>query len=193
MSIYAAADYELGEVAAPDQSVTDLFDTNDTNQFFDQWLQATSQGDTNLLTTETKDPLAEQSSEMYIGSFPGSECEIIFEGVLNFDGYSSGNISSPEGKLVLAKRGRLESDIKVGMAVIGGCVTGNITATECVVLESESRVTGQIRTPALSVRWGAVFDGVCLVLAPAYPLDADELASEKQSDELEHFALAVAV
>jgi cytoskeletal protein CcmA (bactofilin family) len=189
MSTIPAADEQLGEVAAPDQPATDSFDTS---QCFDRWLQAT-EGDTNALAPEAAVAYGETTSEMYIGSFPNSDCEIIFEGVLNFDGCSSGNISSPKGTFVLAKRGRLESDIKVGMAVIGGCVTGNITATEGVVLESESRVTGQIRTPALSVRWGAVFDGVCSVLGPANSPEADEPAREEQPDEVEDYALALAV
>ncbi len=87
--------------------------------------------------------------------------------MLHFDGYSIGNITSPDGTLVLTKRGRIEADINVGVAVIGGWVTGNITASDHVVLESEARVTGQIRTPALSVRLGAVFDGDCIFTTPA--------------------------
>jgi cytoskeletal protein CcmA (bactofilin family) len=109
----------------------------------------------------------EENSDSYIGSFPGSNCEVTFEGVLHFDGYSIGNISSPEGTLVLTKRGRIEADIDVGVAVINGSVTGNITAAERVVLDSDARVTGEIHTRLLSVRLGAVFDGDCLFVAAA--------------------------
>ncbi|MFN2493290.1 MAG: polymer-forming cytoskeletal protein, partial [Pyrinomonadaceae bacterium] len=105
-----------------------------------------------------------------IGSFPGSNCEVTFEGVLHFDGYSIGNIRSPEGTLVLTKRGRIEADIEVGTAVINGSVTGNITAVERVVLDSDARVTGEIHTPLLSVKLGAVFDGDCLFVASAAPV-----------------------
>lgn len=44
----------------------------------------------------------------------------------------------------------------MGTAVIDGAVTGNITASERVVLESGARVKGQIFTRALSMRLGAI-------------------------------------
>src|SRR6266851_3867556 len=111
---------------------------------FDRWWEDLK-GSPNHLAPESPEPL-EGNSESYIGSFPGSNCEVTFEGVLHFDGYSIGNISSPEGTLVLTRRGRIEADIDVGIAVINGSVTGNITAAERVVLDSDARVTGQIHT-----------------------------------------------
>lgn len=121
----------------------------------------------------------EENSESYIGSFPGSNCEVTFEGVLHFDGYSIGNISSPEGTLVLTKRGRIEADIDVGVAVINGSVTGNITAPEHVLLDSDARVMGQIHTRLLTVRLGAVFDGDCLFVAPPESLSDKPKAKSK--------------
>ena len=147
---------ESDSVATANQPAPDPFDTSLS---FDRWLQDTQQV-RNHPVPEPADEEAE--SGMYIGSFPGSNCEITFEGVLHFDGYSIGDISSPDGTLVLTKRGRIEADINVRVAVINGWVTGDITSSERVVLESEARVTGQIYTPALSVRLGAIFDGECI-------------------------------
>ena len=148
--------------AAASQPAIDPFDTS---VFFDRWLQDT-QADRHWLADETTCAAEGEDSEIYLGSFPGSNCEITFEGVLHFDGYSIGNMSSPDGTLVLTKRGRIEADINVRVAVINGWVTGDITASERVVLESEARVTGQIHTRALSVKLGAVFDGECLFSPP---------------------------
>src|SRR5213079_1277261 len=147
----------IGGAAAPNLLATDPFNISSS---FSRWLQDI-QSARNPLPGETA-ATEEESSEMYIGSFPGSNCEVTFEGVLHFDGYSIGNISSPEGTLVLTKRGRIEADVDVKVAVINGWVTGNITARERGVLESEARVTGEIYTPALSVRLGAIFDGECV-------------------------------
>ncbi len=72
--------------------------------------------------------------------------------------------------LVLTKRGRIEADIDVGVAVINGSVTGNIKANGRVVLDSDARVTGQINTRLLSVRLGAVFDGDCSFVSTAESL-----------------------
>lgn len=104
-----------------------------------------------------------EGKEIYFESSRGSKCEVNFEGVLHFDGYTMGNIRSPEGTLVLAKAGRVEADIDVCKAVISGSVTGNINAPEGVVLDSDARVTGRIHTRVLSVRVGALFEGDCLL------------------------------
>jgi cytoskeletal protein CcmA (bactofilin family) len=179
---------ELGGTAA-NQAATDPFDTS---VFFDRWLQDT-QADRHSRANETADADDGVDSEIYIGSFPGSNCEIAFEGVLHFDGYSIGNMTSPDGTLVLTKRGRIEADINVRVAVINGWVIGDITASERVVLESEARVTGQIHTPALSVKLGAIFDGECLFSTPKQSFGVAESPHEEWSSELEELAVAVGV
>ena len=167
-------------------------DPLDPKLYFDRWLQDL-QGGQKPLTPEASETEEQENSEIYIGSFPGSNCEVSFEGVLHFDGYSIGNISSPEGTLVLTKRGRIEADINVGIAIINGWVTGNITASERVILESEARVSGQIRTPALSVRLGAVFDGECLFTGVAEPVAFGEVSRRDQSEEVEQLAVGASV
>lgn len=173
---------ELNE--APAAAVEPIVDPFDTNFFFERWLAEVNPA------RQFLDSDAENESGIFIGSFPGSNCEVCFEGVLHFDGYSIGNITSPDGTLVLTKRGRIEADIDVGVAVIGGWVTGDITASEHVVLESEARVTGQIRTPALSVRLGAVFDGDCVFTASERAPSANRSSAEKGSHRAEQMALA---
>jgi cytoskeletal protein CcmA (bactofilin family) len=171
---------ESNGASASKQSPADAFDAS---LHFDLWLQDL-QGQ-KPLAPESTEIHEEEDAGIYIGSFPGSNCEVSFEGVLHFDGYSIGNISSPEGTLVLTKRGRIEADINVGIALINGSVTGNITATERVVLESEARVSGQIRTPALSVRLGAVLDGDCSFTVVADPVSVEGLSEKNQPAELE--------
>lgn len=176
---------ETDGVATANQPAPDPFDTSLS---FSRWLQETQQ-----VKTPPVPELAdeEEKSEMYIGSFPGSNCEITFEGVLHFDGYSIGNISSPDGTLVLTKRGRIEADINVRVAVINGWVTGDIIASERVVLESEARVTGQIYTPALSVRLGAIFDGECIFSVPGDSLGVALSPAESRAPEFEQLAVAL--
>lgn len=171
---------------ASGQSTADTFDPS---VHFDRWLEDL-QVDQKSLVPETPVTNEQENSQIYIESFPGSNCEVSFEGVLHFDGYSIGNISSPEGTLVLTKRGRIEADINVGIAIINGTVTGNIMATERVVLESEARVSGQIRTPALSVRLGAVFDGECVFTGVPEFFGREEWSEKVESEEFEAFALA---
>ena len=181
---------EIDGAIAANQSAADPFDTG---LFFDRWVHDIEAA-SNPLTHETAESPEEPDSEIYIGSFPGSNCEVSFEGVLHFDGYSIGNISSPEGTLVLTRRGRIEADVDVRVAIINGWVAGDITASERVVLESEARVAGQIHTPTLSVRLGAIFDGECVFSsAPEHSFGVVESPREKRSIEFEHLELAVGV
>ena len=123
----------------------------DPSAYFDRWLAdvnaALKQPSLELPPTD-----ADCEHEIFVESRIGSNCEVNFEGVMHFDGYSLGNVLSPNGTLVVSKRGRIEADIDVGTAIIDGAVTGNITASERVVLESDARVRGQIFTRALSMR-----------------------------------------
>ena len=178
---------EADGAAAANQSATDPFDTS---LFFDRWLQDI-QAASSPLAHEPAEAPEEEDSGIYIGSFPGSNCEVAFEGVLHFDGYSIGNITSPDGTLVLTKRGRIEADVDVRVAIINGWVTGDITASERVVLESEARVTGQIHTPTLSVRLGAIFDGECVFSAPEHSFGVARSPREEGFSKFEEFAVGV--
>lgn len=133
----------------------------------------------------------EENPEIYIDSFPGSNCEVTFEGVLHFDGYSIGDISSPDGTLVLTERGRIEADINVGTAIIYGSVTGTITASDLVVLESHAKVTGHIQSPALSVRLGAIFDGDCIFTEAPSAFHCEDFWSNVEADELKSILVGV--
>jgi len=186
--------------------------TFDPSAYFDRWL-ADVQAANDQPSLELPYTDADQEQEIYVESRIGSNCEVTFEGVLHFDGYSMGNVLSPSGTLVLTRRGRIEADIEVGIAIIDGSVTGNITASERVVLESDARVKGQIFTPALSMRLGAILDGDCLFVTPerqaeqieatvlgsptAFQLDDPVLSaelsgvlSEEPDEELEEFLLS---
>jgi len=174
-------------------------DTFDPGAYFDRWLAAVKAAQ-NLSSLGLPAADSDRDQEIYVESRIGSNCELNFDGVLHFDGYSLGNVVSPGGTLVLTRRGRIEADINVGTAIIDGFVTGNITASERVLLESDARVIGQIFTPALSMRLGAVLDGDCLFVTPepsenlAFPnarakQEADPVANDDLSIAGEHEAV----
>jgi cytoskeletal protein CcmA (bactofilin family) len=178
---------EFSQAEAAPEAATDPFDTS---AVFDQWLQEVGVEEKRIPPTTAASPEVTEDEGFYIGSFPGSNCEVSFEGVLHFDGYSFGPITSPDGTLVLTKRGRIEADVNVKVAIINGRVTGDIIASERVVLESEARVTGQIYTRALSVRLGAIFDGECVLTAPELSFGVVEAQRQIDAEQPEHLALA---
>lgn len=168
--------------------VTDLSDNVfDPAAYFDRWLAdvAAAAG-----PPAAEDPYSNDylDQDIYVESRIGSNCELSFEGVLHFDGYSLGNVISPGGTLVLTKRGRIEADIDVGIAIIDGAVTGDIKASDRVVLERDARVKGQIFTRALSMHLGAILDGDCLLSSAES--DANLLHSGQMSEVEEARLLA---
>ena len=88
-----------------------------------------------------------------------SDCEVVFDGILKVDGTMKGNIRSAQGTLLMTERGHVEADVDVRVAIIDGYLEGNLRATEHVLLNSNARVSGDIHTPSLSIRDGAVFEG----------------------------------
>lgn len=83
-----------------------------------------------------------------------------FAGAIRIDGAVEGEILGDD-LLVVGEPARINAEIEVGTLVISGHVSGNLTARRRVELLASSRVTGTIRTPALVVGEGAVFNGHC--------------------------------
>lgn len=82
------------------------------------------------------------------------------EGVPIFDDQLLEKLETP-GTLVVAKHGQLAGDIEVSIALIDGVFTGNITATDHVVVENHGVVIGDIFTPRLEIKGGAIIEGKC--------------------------------
>ena len=84
------------------------------------------------------------------------------------DGYASGSLRSLTGTLIVGESGEVESDIMVATAIVDGFLRGDIHATERVELGSHAKVFGNIKSPALSIQPGAVFEGDCHFLPSPY-------------------------
>jgi cytoskeletal protein CcmA (bactofilin family) len=91
-------------------------------------------------------------------------CEI--EGRLNFvgtlvvNGKFQGELFSPD-TLLVGETAELRAEVQVGIAIVSGMVTGNISARERVELRRNARIIGDIVTPVLVLEEGVVFDGHC--------------------------------
>lgn len=154
--------------------------------YFNQWL-ADVEANRQHLASESSWIMEEPGSQIFVESLPGSNCEVSFEGVLCFDGHWMGSIRSPGGALVVTRRGIVDADIEVGVAVINGTVNGNISASERVYLDRDAQVTGQIKTPQLSVRRGAVFEGDCLFSASTDVSADQRFLKKEEEEELKYF------
>ncbi|HVQ36800.1 MAG TPA: polymer-forming cytoskeletal protein [Pyrinomonadaceae bacterium] len=81
-----------------------------------------------------------------------------FEDALSFYNRRQDKISC-QGTLVLTEEASLTADVEVTVAMIDGVFKGNIVATKGVVLENHAVVIGDIHTPELTVRGGAIIEG----------------------------------
>lgn len=95
---------------------------------------------------------------------PGAEYEgdLVFQGRVRIDGKLAGTVRSDD-LLEVGPQGRVDGEIDVAQALIAGRVDGLLRARErCTLLES-AVVHGQVLTPWLDVRPGAVIKAEVLV------------------------------
>jgi len=81
-----------------------------------------------------------------------------FTGSVRIDGSFEGEVES-DGTLVVGREAVIKGQVKVGQLVLGGTLSGEITASTRVTLHKTARFTGTMTTPALSVEEGAVIEG----------------------------------
>jgi cytoskeletal protein CcmA (bactofilin family) len=90
--------------------------------------------------------------------------ELSFKDMLRVNGHVAGKISSSKGTLIVDGSARVEAEINVGVCVISGIVVGDVVGHQRVEVGSGAAVTGNISTPALSIKPGALFQGDCRML-----------------------------
>ncbi len=97
-----------------------------------------------------------------IGAGSEFKGEFKINGLLRIDGKFQGTIDT-HGKVLVGQTGDAVTDIKARLVVVGGCVSGNIYATERVILLSTGDVKGNIITPSLVMEEGVKFEGNCVI------------------------------
>lgn len=97
-----------------------------------------------------------------IGAGSEFKGEFKINGLLRIDGKFQGTIDT-HGKVLVGQSGDAVTDIKARLVVVGGHVSGNIYATERVILLSTGDVKGNIITPSLIMEEGVKFEGNCVI------------------------------
>jgi cytoskeletal protein CcmA (bactofilin family) len=90
--------------------------------------------------------------------------ELSFKDMLRINGHVAGKVFSYKGTLIVDGSAKVEAQIDVGVCVISGTVVGDVVGHERVEVGSGAVVTGNISTPLLSIKTGAVFQGDCRML-----------------------------
>lgn len=98
-----------------------------------------------------------------LGADTRYEGKLFFEGRVRIDGDFEGEVQS-DGVLVVGEQATVRGVVRVGTLIVrGGIIEGDIHATELVELHAPARVRGDIRTQALYMDKGVVFDGRCVM------------------------------
>jgi cytoskeletal protein CcmA (bactofilin family) len=90
--------------------------------------------------------------------------EISFRDMLRVNGHIAGTVYSKAGTLIVDNSARVDANIEVATAIISGTVHGDIVARERVEIGPTARIHGNIWTRSISIKDGAIFDGLCTMI-----------------------------
>lgn len=90
----------------------------------------------------------------------GSEFEgkLSFKDTVRIDGCFRGEISS-ENTLVVGESGEIFATVRSRTVVIAGAVTGDVVASDRLVLQKTARVEGDVEAGSLQMEDGALLNG----------------------------------
>ena len=106
--------------------------------------------------------MLQKNEELPIKAYLGSDA--LFKGTLNFegtvriDGKFEGTVNTKD-TLVIGETGDMQAEVEVGTLVCKGKLKGDVVASKQIEMHAASKITGNVRTPALNIELGAVLDG----------------------------------
>ena len=96
----------------------------------------------------------------YMGEDTVFNGSLSFEGTVRIDGKFEGQVHTDD-TLIVGDAGHLTAEIFAGTVICMGLVEGTITATKKVEIHSNSKVVGNVKSPALYIELGGILDGSC--------------------------------
>lgn len=90
--------------------------------------------------------------------------EFNFKDAIRVNGHIAGSVYSKVGTIIVDVEAKVDANVDVAVAVIGGTVTGDIIARERVELGPASKIHGNIWTRSIVIKDGAIFEGVCRMI-----------------------------
>jgi cytoskeletal protein CcmA (bactofilin family) len=104
---------------------------------------------------------------LLFASEPELTGEISFKDMIRVNGHIAGTVRSSKGTVIVDTGAQVEAAFDVAVAVINGTVKGDIVARERVELGPTSKIYGNISTPSIVIKNGAIFEGLCRMIGEA--------------------------
>jgi cytoskeletal protein CcmA (bactofilin family) len=96
----------------------------------------------------------------YMGQDTVFNGSLNFDGTVRIDGKFEGQVVTND-TLIIGETGHLIAEISAGTIICMGRVEGTLIASKKVEIHVNSRVIGNIKSPALYIELGGVLDGTC--------------------------------
>lgn len=97
-------------------------------------------------------------------SEPEFSGEVSFRDMVRVNGHIAGTVYSKKGTLIVDISARVDGNVDVAVAVIGGIVNGDIVAHQRVEIGPRGRIYGNIWTRSIEIKNGALFEGICTMI-----------------------------
>lgn len=90
------------------------------------------------------------------------EGQVTFDHISRVHGVLVGEVRAKEGStLILSETSIVEGNIEADTLMIDGYVHGDISVKTRVIISRTGRVVGNIKTPSITLEFGAYFEGRC--------------------------------
>lgn len=91
--------------------------------------------------------------------------EISFRDMIRVNGHIAGSVCSSKGTLIVDISAQVDANVDVAVAVISGIVNGDIVAHQRVEIGPNAKIYGNIWTRSIEIKHGAIFEGICTMIA----------------------------